>query len=149
MKKAILSLIGIAVVLYILFVVLKPAAIAPNGELRSPTPILTATPTPTPTANITVRVPTPGQLVAKSITVIGTARVFEQQFNWRLVDTKGTTLAEGSAMSSAPDAGIFGPYSFVITVPANAPKDLVIWVFDYSAKDGAIQDLVTVPVHTQ
>jgi len=36
--KLIVGIIGIAIALYVLFVLLKPAAIAPNGELSNPTP---------------------------------------------------------------------------------------------------------------
>ncbi len=145
MKKLVISVILIVALLYVFYVVMKPAAIAPNGELRSPSP----TPSPTPTANITVSSPVAGQLVTRSIAVTGMARVFEQQFNWQLTDTSGNILAQGTAMSHATDAGLFGPYTFTIAVPSSAPTNLVIRVFDYSARDGSVQDLVVVPVRTQ
>ena len=56
MKKLIISILGIVIVLVVFYIVMKSAAIAPNGELTaSPTP--TATPT-APTATPTIPVPT-------------------------------------------------------------------------------------------
>jgi hypothetical protein len=149
MKKLIISIIGIAIVLAVFYVVLKPAAIAPNGELSgsiSPTPTTTPTATPsvTPEPNITVILPISGATVSSPIMVKGTGRVFEQQLNWRLVDQYGKKIVEGQAMTNAPDVGQFGPYSFTVTT--NVKGSYAIWVFDYSAKDGAIIDLVKVPV---
>jgi len=79
--------------------------------------------------------------------VTGQARVFENQFAYRLVNSHGTILVEGSAMSDAKDAGLFGNYTIKITVPtSDATKNLTIWVFEYSPKDGSITNLVKVPV---
>ncbi len=147
MKKLLVSIIGIAIVVVVFYVFLKPAAIAPNGELyaspsASPTP--TATPTVTPEPNITVSSPKAGDTVSSPVTVTGTGRVFEQQLNWRLATPSGAKVLEGQAMTHAQDIGQFGPYSFTITTGLKG--NYVIWVFDYSAKDGSIIDLVKVPV---
>lgn len=150
MKKLIFGLVGIAVALYVLFVVLKPAAIAPNGELRQ-SPTVTATPTPTPPrqANITVTSPLANAVVTNPIKVTGMERTFENYVNWRLYDRNGNKLLEGNTIGTAPDTGQFGTYSFTIIAPTSAPKALEIWVFQYSAKDGSIVDLVKVPVTLQ
>lgn len=136
MKKFLLGLLGLAIAVYVLFVLFKPAAIAPNGELLQ---------TPA-SGNITVTSPVAGAVVSGTIVVTGTERTFEQGVNWRLTDAQGAKWTEGFTTGHAPDVGQFGPYQFTITIPANTPKNLQIWVFQYSAKDGSIVDLVKVPV---
>ncbi len=111
-----------------------------------PTPTVTATPSATPQANITVTSPTAGATVENPITITGTARVFENTFNWRLLDAGGATVAEDYAMTDAPDAGLFGSYTIKIPVPVGQGPDFTVEVFDYSAKDGSVQDLVRIPV---
>ena len=107
--------------------------------------------TPTPSVsvrepNITVTSPLSGATVTNPITVTGQARVFENTFNYILKDANGTKLVESYSMTDAPDAGIFGNYTLKIPVPLNASKNLVIEVFEYSAKDGSVINLVQVPV---
>ena len=141
MKKLIISILGIVIVLVVFYVIMKPAAIAPNGELTSPTP--TATPTASD-VNINITSPKSGATISSPFIVTGVGRVFEQQLNWRLVDTNGNKVLEGTAMTNAPDVGMFGPYSFTVTTTAKG--NMEVWVFDYSAKDGSVIDLVKVPV---
>lgn len=143
MKKLIISILGIAIVLVVFYVVMKPAVIAPNGELMSPTPTSTAS----ADVNINITSPKSGAAVSSPFIVTGVGRVFEQQLNWRLVDANGNKVLEGTAMTNAPDVGLFGPYSF--TVATSAKGNMEVWVFDYSAKDGSIIDLVKIPVIVQ
>lgn len=100
-----------------------------------------------PSANITVDAPLSyAQIVGNAIAVSGTARVFENQLNWEL-RTGDTVIQNGTAMADAPDIGQFGPYSFsvdVTTIPADTM--LTLEVFDYSAKDGAKENEVIVPL---
>ena len=116
----------------VLFVVLtKPIATGPSAE---------------PMGNITVTSPKAGEKVSSPITVTGTERTFEQNVVWELRILGGDVLASGNTTGHAPDLGIFGDYSFTIDVPPGAPKNLEIAVFDRSAKDGEVIDLVVVPV---
>lgn len=131
---AVLVVVGLAV-----FVVLQNEVIAPDVHNE---PSLS----PTPKLNVTVESPRPNDKVTNPIIVKGQARVFENTFSYALKDTNGNKLYENFAMTDAPDAGIFGNYTVKIPVPATAPKNLVVEVFEYSAKDGSVINLVRVPV---
>lgn len=108
----------------------------------------TGSPSPTATgeANIIVTSPKSGDKVTSPITVTGRARVFENSFSFALRDSQGNKLYESFAMANAPDIGQYGDFNVKIPVPANAPKNLFVEVFDYSAKDGTVENLVRVPV---
>ena len=99
-----------------------------------------------PADNIEVFLPAVNAVVSNPIHVQGQARVFESQFNWRLLDNSGEILLEGNEMANAPDMGQFGPFDFWIPVPATNNENIVLEVLDYSAKDGAPQDVVRVPL---
>lgn len=96
--------------------------------------------------NITVSAPRARATIGNSVTISGSARVFENTLNYRILDGNGTVLAEGNTIASAPDIGQFGAFS--VTPAWNTPKTITgtIEVFDYSAKDGSVIDLVTIPV---
>lgn len=130
-KKIAVAIIILITVIFAAFVIFKNEAVAPM---------------PTPEANITVSSPKPNDKVSNPIIVKGQARVFENTFSYVLRDKAGNKLYENNAMTDAPDAGIFGNYTVKIPVPVSAPKDLVVEVFEYSAKDGSVINLVRVPV---
>lgn len=114
----------------------------------SPTTV-TSPPSPVPKekANITVTNLKANDTVYLPITIKGEARVFENQFNFRVRDSDGTVLTEGTGYANAPDAGLFG--SFIITIKSIAEPNGTrgtIEVFDYSAKDGTEIDKVSIPV---
>src|SRR6266511_197736 len=144
-----------SLIIVALLLIAAGAFFAFRGIVNKETPTPTATPSvslsPSPSEspqgpNITVTSPKSGDMVGNPITVTGTARVFENTFNYALKDSKNKTLYENFAMTDAKDAGIFGNYTVKIPVPVNAPKDLVVEVFEYSAKDGSVINLVQVPV---
>lgn len=143
MKKVIIWAVAIVAVAAIFFVVLKNPAIAPQNS-SSPSPSARK-------ANIIVTSPVAmaGQTGAKvdnPITITGRARVFESQFNWRLKNAAGSVIAEGTAYANAPDMGQYGDFTIKIPVPVGNGPSLTVEVFDYSAKDGALQDLVKIPI---
>jgi len=109
-----------------------------------------AVPTPTPTmatGNIQVRFPTPGATVSLPFTITGQARVFENQFNYRIKDANGTLLQQGTAYANSQDAGQFGPFTITISsLPHRQGNTGTIEVFDYSARDGSEIDKVVIPV---
>lgn len=77
----------------------------------------------------------------------GTTTAFEQTFSWKLVDARGTVVAEHSAMTHAADAGIPGPFSvtmFYDKVPTTERGTLT--VYEASAKDGSPIHDVSIPV---
>jgi len=97
--------------------------------------------------NIRVTAPLAKGTVSSPFTVTGEARVFESQFNWKLKDANDVLLSEGTGMTAAPDVGQFGPFAVVVdySYPAGGPGTLE--VFDYSAKDGSVEDLVSIPLN--
>ncbi len=101
-----------------------------------------ATSTPSPDQNLIVTSPVLNQEVSSPITVTGRARVFENQFNYRLKDTDGRLLSQGSATASAPDAGQFGPFTFTVSYPAPATRYGILEIYDLSPKNGSAIDQV-------
>lgn len=97
--------------------------------------------------NVVVTGPRPNTRVCGLIRVTGRARVFESTLNLRLVDATGTTLAEEITMANAPDMGYFGDFDTTLRfTPPTSPSTGTLMVFDYSARDGSIIDLVEIPV---
>jgi hypothetical protein len=135
----------VLIAIVVLFLLIKRPAVAP-GATPTPSTSASASATPAKEQNITITSPSAGDTVSNPITVTGKARVFENTFAFRLTDTKGKKLYENHAMSDAKDAGLFGNYTVKIPVPVGAPKDLIVEVFEYSAKDGSIINLARVPV---
>jgi len=138
---------------YILFIpIIAVAAVAVlwflNRSFDLGGPAISPTPTPSTAQenNIIVTAPVPDQKVESPIVVKGKARVFENTFSYILKDQSGNKLFEDHAMSNAADAGLFGDFEVRIPVPPGSPKNLIVEVFDYSAKDGSVADLVTIPV---
>ncbi|MEK7145816.1 MAG: Gmad2 immunoglobulin-like domain-containing protein [Patescibacteria group bacterium] len=101
---------------------------------------------PTVEANITIETPSENETVSNPIHLTGEARVFESQLSWRLKDVNGNILMEGHVMSQAADSGQFGDYEVWIPVPAVTDPHLTVEAFQYSAMDGSVIDLVSVPV---
>jgi len=102
-------------------------------------------------SNIVVFSPKPDDVVGEKIKVIGRARVFENQFNIRIV-SGGKNIYETGAMTDAPDAGIFGNFEKEIDISSFGIKNgstITLEVFDYSAKDGSEINKVAVPLKFQ
>lgn len=143
------SIIIVLAVIVAAFVVLRKEAVAPgNGTALPPSPSASpsTSPSATPEPNIVVTSPKAGDKVSNPILVTGRARVFENTFNYILRDKAGNNLYENYAMADAPDTGLFGNFSVKIPIPSGSPADLVVEVFEYSAKDGSVVNLVRVPV---
>jgi hypothetical protein len=108
------------------------------------------TPTPLASENITVNQPLADANVGQEFIVKGTARVFENMVTIRLREKlSGRVIGELSAYADAPDVGQFGPYvaGIRLTDPTlKSGTDLILEVFQYSAKDGSEIDKVTVPL---
>ena len=73
--------------------------------------------TSSPTENIIVDLPAPGDTVSSPITIVGQARVFENQFSWQVIDGNGTVIAEGNGTANSPDIGEYG--DFEVTADGN------------------------------
>jgi len=132
------------------------AIVTPTAPPRSSPPAATATapvtttvaPTPITSAKggITVRVPLANARVTSPVTFSGEASVFEAALQWRVVDAGGRVFAEGitSASAGAPARGTFSVTATF--APPSADTIGSIEVYDRSPKDGAIDELVRVPV---
>ncbi|MCR4312118.1 MAG: GerMN domain-containing protein [Candidatus Uhrbacteria bacterium] len=110
------------------------------------------TSTSSTSGNIVVYEPDPftfggeNDVVGVPLVVTGKARVFENQFAYRLTDDDGNVLVEGSAMANAPDTGTFGEFTISTSYDEPATSMGVLEVFQYSAMDGSEVDKVTIPV---
>jgi len=155
---AILAVLGVVLVALLAFRSLNGAIIPPDwrntddvadgnddGDVFDDVPDTTQSMTSV-SGNVIVTSPTADETVGLPLVITGSARVFESTLNYRLLDTNGTVLASGNVMTAAPDVGMFG--DFTITTSYDAPTGATgtVEVFDYSAKDGAVIDLVSFPV---
>jgi hypothetical protein len=97
--------------------------------------------------NIIVNLPYTNEVVGNKFTVSGYARVFENQFNISVVTINNIKVYTDVATSSAPDAGQFGAFQKEVTLPQMVDNtNLVLEVYDLSAKDGSQIDTVRVPI---
>jgi hypothetical protein len=96
--------------------------------------------------NVVITSPTVGETIGLPLTITGEARVFENTFNYRLLDQDGSVLVEGNAMAKAADVGLMGDYTITTTYPTPTGVSGTVEVFDYSAKDGSVVDLARVAV---
>ncbi|SHI45893.1 Gmad2 immunoglobulin-like domain-containing protein [Desulfofundulus thermosubterraneus] len=89
--------------------------------------------------------PTPDQVVGVPLLVKGSARVYEGTVNARLLDSQGKVLvsAYATATKAAPERGDF-EMRLNFTPPQDGKGTLE--VFSISAKDGSIENKVTIPV---
>lgn len=96
--------------------------------------------------NIMVSSPKTNSTIGNSVTISGSARVFENVVSYRVLDGKGIVLAEGTTIATPPDIGQLGPFS--VTPTWSTPKTITgtIEVFSTSAKDGSVINLVKIPV---
>jgi spore germination protein GerM len=96
--------------------------------------------------NIIVTSPKSGDSIGLPLKISGTARVFESQFNYRLKDQNGNILAQGNGTANAPDAGQYGNFEITENYTLPSRDTGTLEVFDYSAKDGSMIDLVSIPI---
>ena len=96
--------------------------------------------------NIIVTSPVADAIIGLPLVITGSARVFENALNYRVLDEDGAVLTEGVSMSNAPDVGEFGSFTVTTSYPVPSGATGTVEVFDYSAKDGAVIDLAIVPI---
>lgn len=124
-------------------------ATAPATAAAAPT---TAAPTPRPSplvsakGLISVSEPVSGQTIRGGVLVSGEASVFEANVQYRVVTAAGSVIAMGhtTASAAAPQRGAFR-VEVKFDVPYSTEQGFVE-VFETSAKDGTISDIVRVPV---
>jgi hypothetical protein len=87
------------------------------------------------------------QELANPFIILGRARAFESVISWRVRDSRGKTIAQGSAMTNAEDVGLYGSFrirAFYQEIPET--ENGVVQVYTASPKDGSDQDMVEIPV---
>lgn len=98
--------------------------------------------------NIIIGSPEAGQVVGKNLVVKGRARVFENQFNWAVLDASTSAeILSGTAYANAEDSGLFGPFEINISLTNLTPDKIIVQVFDYSAKDGSKRDIAQISLN--
>lgn len=88
--------------------------------------------------------PKEDEVVNNPATVQGTAAVFDAPLNIRIKDANGKILGETTAMTK--EGQTLSPYEVRLNYATSTTEFGLIEAFDYSAKDGSIQDLVSVKV---
>lgn len=98
--------------------------------------------------NIRISEPKTDAIISgKTVTIRGTARVFENQFRYRILDEDKTVIGEGPVTATSGDAGQFNPFEVTAKLFRDPQgKTGTVEAFDESAKDGSVTDLVQVPV---
>ncbi|MTI94585.1 MAG: protease complex subunit PrcB family protein [Firmicutes bacterium] len=87
--------------------------------------------------------PAPVTTIGNEFTVSGVANVFEGSLLWRLLTVDGNVLVEGMDIAGMGD---WYPFEFTVEVPETEVTELALEVFTESAKDGSVENLVTVPL---
>jgi hypothetical protein len=118
----------------------------------SATATSTITPGPSPTSLssakgfITVRQPLANARVSSPVTISGDASVFEATLQWRITDSAGRILAQGHTTASVGAPGR-GTFSITATFASPLVDTIgIVEVFERSARDGSIDEIVRVPV---
>jgi hypothetical protein len=108
---------------------------------------VTLAPKPSNSA-ITVTTPSPGDEVSSSVTIAGTADVFEATVSIRILDEKGNVLVDTTTMATC-GTGCTGDFSATVSYSVDRKQIGTIQVFEVSAKDGSPVNVVEIPVTLQ
>jgi len=123
----------------------QPSSTA-NPEQPSSAKAPEGKPEPTASENIRVSSPKSGETVASPFIVSGEARVFENQLVVRITNSAGTALIDQPVTARANDVGEFGPFKVNMHYQFKNTKEGFVEVFNHSAKDGSVENLVKIPV---
>jgi hypothetical protein len=127
---------------------LPPVLPTDTPELPRPKPQLpTPKPPPKPAeANITVSFPKPEtRLTTNRLLITGTARTFENSVAYKVLGPNGRELASGHA-TAVGEMGQHNPFSIPVRLSGPLRALGEVRIFEYSAKDGSVINLVRVPV---
>lgn len=83
----------------------------------------------------------------RSVVIRGAARAFEANVSWRKRDATGRVLASGNTTASLGTSAVWGTFRFTVEGqgPTSCPRPGSIEVYWASPRDGADQDLVSIP----
>lgn len=88
-------------------------------------------------AAVWVESPAQRSTVGRTLTVKGTATVFEATVSWSLTRLDGTRIASGVTNATVGGPGR-GAWSVTVTVPATVTGDVVFTAWESSARDGSV-----------
>ncbi|MBP1991127.1 LysM peptidoglycan-binding domain-containing protein [Paenibacillus eucommiae] len=98
--------------------------------------------------NIVVTRPFPGDTVCSGQQVEGFARVFEANVMMQLVDANNEIISNERFTTATEGAPAYGYFSAALPFDKSpTARSGELWVYDRSAKDGSITDLVQVQVY--
>jgi hypothetical protein len=97
---------------------------------------------------IAVTAPKPGAIAnsGADLTLTGSARVFEANVVWRVLDSTGKVAANGHFLTSLGSSAVWGTFNTRIPMPANVRGNLTLELYEASAKDGSAQGVVQIPL---
>jgi hypothetical protein len=97
---------------------------------------------------IAVTAPRPGDLAnsGADLRVTGSARVFEANVAWRVLDSAGKVAANGHFNASLGSSAVWGTFNTKIPMPVNVRGNLTLELYEASPKDGSSQGVVTIPL---
>ena len=97
---------------------------------------------------IAVTAPKPGDIAnsGTDVHVTGSARVFEANVSWRLLDSSGKDAANGHFNATLGSSALWGTFDARIPLPANVRGNLTLELFESSPKDGTAQGVVQIPL---
>jgi spore germination protein GerM len=95
---------------------------------------------------IAVTAPKPGAIAnsGADLTLAGSARVFEANVVWRVLDATGKVVANGHFLTSLGSSAVWGTFNTRIAMPANVRGNLTLELYEASAKDGSAQGVVQI-----
>ena len=118
----------------------------PGTENAAEQAAATAEPVVSQSGNIKVSQPQSNSLVASPLLVKGQARTFEATFQMLLKDADGKEIVKKTVTYGAPEGGEFGDFGELLLFDTPKTDKGTLEVFTFSAKDGAVQNLVSIPV---
>jgi len=125
---------------------LAPSIGSSATRATSPSPVPSATTLSSARGLITVSQPPPSARVTSPLTISGDASVFEATLQWRVRDSSGRVLAQGTTTATA-GAPYRGTYTVSATfTPPSTDTIGSVEVFERSPRDGTIDEIVRVPV---
>jgi hypothetical protein len=96
--------------------------------------------------NIVLYGPKAEEEIGLPVEIKGIARVFENNLNVRVKDGQGNILVETFTTANSPDMGKYGAFKINLNYAEPKTETGTIEAFDYSAKDGSVENLTSVPI---
>jgi len=124
----------------------EPPVVIPEAPAEDVAAPVVGEPVVSESGNIKVTQPQPDSLAASPMLVKGQARVFESTFQLVLKDGDGKEVTKKTVTYTAEDPSQFGDFGELLLFDAPKTDTGTLEVFDNSAKDGSVIDLVTIPV---